>query len=260
LKYSDVVVRDKDEIRVVTLNRPDSLNSLRTQTLEELEDALASFAKKGGPRALILTGAGDRAFSSGGDIKQMAKMGPPEARNFARVAHGVLKLIETTGKPVLSAVNGLAYGAGCDLAFACDLCVASEGAKFGMTSLNVGVTTPFGGLSRLIQRIGLSRAKYFIYTAQTIDATEAARLGLVQRVVRPSELMNESASFARELLTKAPVAFALSKRFIAKNAGGNGEKADSLEIEFYSKCFETKDQKEGARAFIERRKPVFRGE
>lgn len=258
MRYSDISVEDRAGVRVASLNRPESMNSLRFRTIEEREDLLSTFSHSSRQRALIITGNGDVAFCAGGDIKEMQKMGAKEARSFAVLAHKVVKRIETTGKPILSAVNGLALGAGCDLALTCDLCLASENAKFGMPSLNVGVISPFGGMSRLMESVGISRAKVLVYTGSLIGAQEALSVGIVHGVLRATDLMQGSIELARRVLEKAPTAFALSKLLFEQNA--RPSRADALEIAYYARCFKTKDQKEGATAFSMKRKPVFTGE
>jgi enoyl-CoA hydratase len=260
LSTSDVLLEDREEIRLIWLNRPESLNSLRAKTLEEVDDALAEFAWDKSTKALIITGKGEKAFSAGGDIKEMEKMSVAQARRFARLAHSVLRRIEGTGKPVISAVNGLALGAGCDLALACDLCVASENARLGMPSLAVGVITPFGGTSRLMQRVGTSAAKRLMYTGEAMSAHEAMAMGLVDHVYPEVSLIEDSLKFARVVLEKSPTAFAYTKTLMTRNAAAMSRGADALEIEYYARCFKSQDQKEGARAFMEKRKPVFRGE
>ena len=257
LPYSDISAEDQEGVRVVRLNRPESLNSLRRKTVEELEEALAAFARSPGLRALVLTGAGERAFSAGGDIKEMERMGYREARAFASLAHRVVGLIEGTPKPVVSAVNGLALGAGCDLAMACDLCVASEGAKFGVPSLRVGVITPFGGMSRLALKVGLSQAKSLIYTRRLVGAQEAKSLGFVDSVFPDRGLLHGALATVQTVLDGAPAAFAEGKRLLLENF--RSREADAREIERYARCFKTEDQKEGAVAFRMKRKPVFRG-
>jgi enoyl-CoA hydratase len=260
LNYSDILVETRAELRMVRLNRPEALNSLRKQTLQELHSALLDASRIGEVKAVILTGAGDRAFSAGGDIKEMEKMGVREGRAFALLAHGILDEIEGMDKPVVSAVNGLALGAGCDLATACDLCVASENARFGMPSLKVGVTTPFGGMSRLMWRVGLSRAKQMIYTGDLLDAQGALAAGLVNKVFEDARLLDGAMETAREVAGKAPIAFRLAKRLLQRNANEWMRRADELEVNYYSKCFGTSDQKEGALAFRMKREPNFKGE
>jgi enoyl-CoA hydratase len=256
--YSDILVDDQQEIRVVRLNRPEARNSISRGMAEELLDALAEFGDDSKLRGLVLTGAGDVAFCAGGDIKEMEKMDYRKARSFAVLAHRVVNSIEGTGKPVVSAVNGLALGAGCDLALACDLCLASENAKFGVPSLRVGVINPFGGMSRLVARVGVSKAKSMIFTGALVGAAEARSIGLVHSVLPAPGLVQGAISQTQAVIQeRSPVAFALAKKLLVQNSTSRG--ADAREIEYYARCFRTSDQKEGARAFREKRDPVFEG-
>ncbi len=225
----------------------------------ELREILDKFTGDAQARALIITGVGDRAFSAGGDIKEMEQMTSKEAAIFARLAHSVLEKIEGLQKPILAAVNGLALGAGCDLAIACDLCVASEKAVFGEPPPGIGILTPFGGTQRLPKIIGPKRAKYLFLTGENIDANIALQIGLVNKVVRHENLLEETKKIADKIFTRAPIAVEFSKILINSSMRQGLEDGDKLEIELYAKCFDTYDQKEGMKAFIEKRKPVFRG-
>ena len=255
--YSDIIVEDQRDIRIITMNRPKARNSIGSGMATELLGAITGFSGDPGLRGMILTGTGDVAFCAGGDIKEMEVMDYRTAREFAVLAHKVLGAVEGTGKPIVAAVNGLALGAGCDLALACDICVASETAKFGMPSLRVGVVTPFGGMSRLIERVGVSKAKTMIFTGMVVSAAEAKGLGLVHSVYPPSSLLQGAIGEARQILKRSSAAFALGKRLLVENSTSKAR--DLREIETYARCFRTKDQKEGARAFREKRDPVFTG-
>jgi enoyl-CoA hydratase len=240
------------------MNRPEAKNAIGHQMAEEMLDAITDFGKNQSLKALVLTGSGGNAFCAGGDIKEMETMDYRGGRAFAVLAHKVVDAIEGTGKPIVSAVNGLALGAGCDLALATDLCMASQNARFGMPSLRVGVITPFGGMSRLIDRVGVSKAKSMIFTGTIIDASEAKTLGLVHSILPVPDLLDGTVREVREILKHAPAAFALGKKLLVANS--SSREADEQEIELYASCFKTKDQKEGARAFREKREPVFTGE
>lgn len=258
MTHTDIMVEDHQEIRIVKMNRPGAKNAIGHRMAQELLETMTEFGKKRSLKALVLTGAGDTAFCAGGDIKEMGEMGYREGRAFAVLAHNIVGTMEGTGKPIVSAVNGLALGAGCDLALASDLCIASQSARFGMPSLRVGVMTPFGGMSRLIKRVGVSRAKSMIFTGNTIDASEAKALGLVHLVLPVRELLSGTIRQTLEILKQSPAAFALSKKLLVENS--TSRKADEQEIELYASCFKTNDQKEGARAFMEKREPIFTGE
>ena len=260
MTLEDLFVETEGKLQIVKLNRPEVLNALREKTFVELGAVLNKFAGGTQTRALIITGVGDRAFSAGGDIKEMEKMTSKEAAMFARLVHSVLEKIENLQKPVLAAVNGLALGAGCDLAIACDLCVASERAVFGEPPPGIGILTPFGGTQRLPRIIGLKRAKYLFFTGETLDANIAFQIGLVNKVVKHEDLLDETKNLAHKILTRAPIAVGFSKILINSSMSQVLEEGDKLEVDLYAKCFDTYDQKEGMNAFIEKRKPVFRGE
>lgn len=255
----DLLLEKDDKIWVAKLNRPEALNALRKKTLLELEGILDGFSADGTAAALVITGAGEKAFCTGGDVKAMEKMTKEDAVAFARLAHRVLGKIEEIPKPIISAVNGYALGAGCDLAAECDICVASEGAVFGETSPGVGVITPFGGTQRLPRIVGPSWTKFLMFTGETIDAKTAFQIGLVNKVVPHEALMDEAKKVAKEILTRAPVAVAYCKKLVNYSLGAGLDEGDRLEVELYGGCFETDDRKEGTKAFLEKRKPVFVG-
>lgn len=256
--YEDLLVEADGGIQVVRLNRPEVLNAIREKTFLELEAVLdAANDEKVG--VLIITGSGDRAFDAGGDVKSLEKMTSGDAISFARLAHRVLGKIEGLPKPIIAAVNGLALGAGCDLAVACDLCVASRKAAFGEPPTGLGITTPFGGTQRLPRIVGPKRAKHMFFTGDTIDADTALQIGLVNMVVEHERLMYEAKNLAKRILARAPIAVGYCKALVNKSIGGNIEEGDEMEMELYARCFDTEDKREGTRAFLEKRKPLFRG-
>jgi enoyl-CoA hydratase len=257
--YEDLIVEKKGKLQIIKLNRPKVLNALRERTFAELEAVLDEVSAHAQTGALIVTGVGDRAFCAGGDIKEMVHMASEEAAAFARLAHGVLEKMENLPKPILAAVNGLALGAGCDLAIACDIVVASEKAVFGEPPPGVGIITPFGGTQRLPRIIGPKRTKYLFFTGNTLDARTAFQMGLVNKVVKHAELLAETENLACKILARAPTALEFSKTLINSSMRQPIEKGDKLEVELYAKCFDTYDQKEGMKAFLEKRKPEFKG-
>ncbi|MDH5450343.1 MAG: enoyl-CoA hydratase-related protein [Candidatus Bathyarchaeota archaeon] len=260
MTYKDLIVEREGKLQILKLNRPKVLNALRERTLVELESVLDKIAGDAKTRVLIITGVGDRAFSSGGDIKEMIHMTRKEAAAFANLAHRILEKMENLPKPILAAVNGLALGAGCDLAIACDLGVASEKAIFGEPPPGVGVVTPFGGTQRLPRIIGPKRAKYLFFTGQTLDAKTAFQMGLINKVVDHRQLLTETRNLASKILTRASTAIGFSKVLINSSMKQSLEEGDRLEVELYAKCFDTYDQKEGMQAFVEKRTPVFKDE
>lgn len=255
----DLLVETRGKILIITLNRPEVLNAIRAITVKELQIVFDRFTKDSQLQVLLLTGKGDRAFSAGGDIKSMRGMTKKEAAEFAHQAHRLIDNIEAMPKPVLAAVNGIALGAGCDLALACDLTIASERARFGEPPPGIGITTPFGGTQRLPRIIGLKNAKYLFFTGEFIDATRAYQMGLVNKVVPQDQLISEALRIADQILTRAPIALAYSKELINISIKEPIHEGDRIEQELYAKCFETFDQKEGMRAFFEKRKPIFQG-
>ena len=255
----DLLVETRGKILIITLNRPEVLNAIRAITVKELQIVFDRFTKDSQLQVLLLTGKGDRAFSAGGDIKSMRGMTKKEATEFAHQAHRLIDNIEAIPKPVLAAVNGIALGAGCDLALACDLTIASERARFGEPPPGIGITTPFGGTQRLPRIIGLKNAKYLFFTGEFIDATRAYQMGLVNKVVPQDQLISEALRIADQILTRAPIALAYSKELINISIKEPIHEGDRIEQELYAKCFETFDQKEGMRAFFEKRKPIFQG-
>jgi enoyl-CoA hydratase len=259
LSFEDLIIEKKEKLQIIVLNRPKALNALRKKTFLELRKALNIFADDSELLALIITGSGDRAFSAGGDIKEMRKMTSKEAMRFGLLTHNVLDTMENLQKPVLAAVNGLALGAGCDLAIACDLCIASERAIFGEPPPGIGILTPFGGTQRLPRIIGPKRAKYLFFTGETLDADTALQIGLLNKVTRHEDLLRETKKLADKILTKAPIAVRFSKKLIDASMRVPIKKGDKLEVELYARCFETQDRKEGMNAFIEKRKPLFKG-
>jgi enoyl-CoA hydratase len=259
MPFKDLIVEREKRTILVKLNRPDVLNALRRDTFLELEQTLNDFSSADEIGAMIITGEGDRAFSAGGDVKALLGMNSGDAASFASMTHRILDKIESIPKPIIAAVNGLALGAGCDLATACDIVVASEKALFGEPPTGLGITTPFGGTQRLPRIIGPKRAKQLFFTGESIDAEMALRFGLVNKVVKHEELLVEAKKFAGKTLERAPLAVGYCKRLVNFSSYGSLREGDKLEAELYAKCFDTEDKTEGMKAFLEKRKPIFKG-
>lgn len=259
MPFKDLIVERRDRKLLVKINRPKVLNALRGETFQDLEQALKIFQGSDEAKAMIITGAGDRAFSAGGDIKALAEMDRGDAAKFAAMTHRVLDRLEGVSKPVIAAVNGYALGAGCDLAAACDLVVASERARFGEPMAGLGIITPFGGSQRLPRIISPRRAKELFFTGEIIDAEEAKRIGLVNRVVEHGMLLPEANKLADRVLEQAPIAIGYFKRLVNYSVSGGLDEGDRLEQMLFARCFETEDMAEGVAAFLEKRKPVFKG-
>jgi len=259
MSFKDIIVEKDDQTLLIKINRPEVLNALRKDTFLDIEQALNDFSDADELRVMIITGAGDRAFSAGGDVKALNNMNSGDAASFAAMTHRILDKMEGVPKPIIAAVNGLALGAGCDLAAACDLVVASEKAQFGEPPSGLGITTPFGGTQRLPRIVGPRRAKQLFFTGETVDAEAALRFGLVNRVVKHEELLSETRKLAEKILERAPIAVGYCKRLINFSSYGTLGEGDRLEQELYAKCFDTEDKAEGMKAFLEKRKPVFKG-
>lgn len=240
-------------VAVLTINRPQAMNALNRRLVDEMASALETVGGDPSVKVVIITGAGDRAFVAGADIAEMKDMVPPEALEFARKGHALMDAIENMEKPVIAAVNGFALGGGDELALACDVRIASKNARFGQPEIKLGITLGWGGTRRLTALVGPAKAKELIFTGAIIDADEALRIGLVNKVVEPERLMDEALSLAGEIAEKSPLTLKLAKHLV--NNWGDS----SLEKETFSHCFSTRDQKEGMAAFLEKRKANFEG-
>ncbi|MCW5891542.1 MAG: enoyl-CoA hydratase/isomerase family protein [bacterium] len=249
-----------DGVATLRLNRPKALNALDAATLRELGVALDALAGDAAVRAVVVTGAGDKAFCAGADIQAMAAMSGEEGHAYARLGHAVMGRLDELELPVVAAVNGVALGGGCELALACDLVVAGERARLGLPEITLGLIPGFGGTQRLVERIGLARARELIYLGGMVRAEEALRLGLVNRMVPDDRLTEETQGLARELASRAPVAMRQAKR--ATRAAAEALRAPGLryEVEAFGVTFASADRVEGLRAFLEKRRPGWTGQ
>ena len=257
--FTNLLVERAGAVVTVRLNRPRALNALDTVTLRELARAIREVPRDGGVRALVVTGAGDKAFSAGADIAAMAAMSVADGHAYSRLGHDVLARLEALAVPVVAAVNGVALGGGLELALACDLIVVSERARLGQPEINLGLIPGFGGTQRLVRRIGQTRARELIYLGHMIPADEALRLGLVNRVVPHERLAEEAARLAADLAARAPVALAQAKRATAVAADADLGAGCGYEVEAFGVTFATDDRVEGLKAFLEKRTPAWKG-
>jgi enoyl-CoA hydratase len=255
--YKTILVDVNEGIAVVKINRPDALNALNGDVLDDLADVFSYIAKADDIGAVILTGEG-KAFVAGADIAAMNKMGTIDGRNFMLKGQAVNELIENIEKPVVAAVNGFALGGGCELAMACDVRFASEKAKFGQPEVNLGLIPGFGGTQRLQRLVGKGMAKYLIYSAEIIDAAEALRIGLVERVFPVDELLPQTLAWVKSVLSKAPIAVRMAKVAINNGANMDIKSAVAFEAEAMTAAFSSEDRVEGMTAFAEKRPAAFK--
>lgn len=255
--YENIKFEVKDGIAFVTINRPKAMNALNMDVLSELYDAFTKMECMDDVKAVIVTGEG-KAFVAGADIAQMHKLNAIEGRNMMRMGHRVMNLIENIDKPVIAAVNGFALGGGCELSMACDIRIASEKAKFGQPEVGLGIIPGFGGTQRLSRLVGKGMAKYLIMTAEMIPASEAHRIGLVEKVVAPDDLLAEAEKVARTIASKAPIAIATAKSAINNGYDMDMKSASQFEIETFTAAFGSDDKAEGMAAFLEKRAPEFK--
>jgi enoyl-CoA hydratase len=246
-------------VAVLTIDRPDALNALDVPTLTALRDRLRELAADERTRVVVLTGAGEKAFAAGADIKYMSGLGPKEAKEWGALGHEVGTLLETMPKPTVAAVNGFALGGGCELALACDIRYAASSAKLGQPEINLGIIPGWGGTQRLARVAGIGFAKELIFTGRIVAADEALSRGLVQAVFDPGELREKTLELGRLLASKSPLALAVAKK--AVNRAFQGEHAENLgrEAEVFGDLFESEDAREGLAAFVEKREPRFTG-
>jgi enoyl-CoA hydratase len=245
-------------VALITLNRPQALNALDVATLEALEARLGEVARDTSVRALVLTGEG-RAFAAGADIAAMRQFSAAEAGAFSRQGHRTFAALEALAVPTIAAVNGYALGGGCELACACDWIYASSRARFGQPEVSLGILPGFGGTSRLLRRVGIAWAKEIVLTGEPIDADDALRIGLANRVFAPEELLPAALAAGEKIAAKGALAIAAAKRVLQHGQDADARVAGALEQEAFAATFATEDRAEGMAAFLEKRAPVFKG-
>ncbi len=247
-------------IYLLTINRPQALNALSPRVIAELTSALASLQADAGVRALLVTGAGDKAFVAGADIAAMSAMSPLEGRAFSLAALGLMRGLEAAPFPAIALVNGYALGGGCELALACDWIVAAENAQFGQPEVSLGICPGFGGTQRLPRLVGRAMALEMCVAGRAIKAPEALRIGLVNHVVPAAGLMEKGLELARAIAARGPVAVGLTKHLIQHGQDLDLENALRLEADNFAVLCATGDKREGMAAFLEKRKPNFTGQ
>ena len=260
MEFNNLLLEIADGVALLKVNRPEALNALNADTLNELDQAFVALTADSEVRVIIVTGAGEKAFVAGADIAAMVDKTAMEARDFARLAQGVLNRIERCPKPVIAAVNGYALGGGCELAMACDIRLAADTARLGQPEINLGIIPGWAGTQRLARLVGKGKAKQLILTGDMVDADEACRIGLVEQVFPAAELLEASRLLATKLASKGEVALRLAKDAIDNGLEMESLKGGEYEAELFGLCFSTTDQKEGMLAFLEKRKAQFKGE
>lgn len=254
--FETIKFETKGNIGIATINRPEALNALNGQVLNELKALIDDVEQNEELHALIITGEG-RSFVAGADIGAQSELDVTGGRNWGIFGSKLFRRIELLEIPTIAAVNGFALGGGCELAMSCDIILAGEKAKFGQPEVGLGITPGFSGTQRLPRRIGIGMAKELIYTGNMIDAKEAERIGLVNRVVPKEELINQAVALAEKIVGNAPMAVKYSKAAIDRGMDIDIDNGIKVENELFAMCFATEDQKEGMKAFLEKRKASF---
>jgi enoyl-CoA hydratase len=259
VEFKYIIYEKSEGIATITLNRPEALNAISKEVIDEVLQALEDVKNDENVRVVVLTGAGEKAFSAGADIKEMKDFNALKGRELSLRGERLCRALENLEKPVIAAINGYALGGGLEVAMACDLRIASERARMGQTEINIGLIPGWGGTQRLTRLIGRTKAKELIFTGKMIDAKTAEQLGIVNMVFPAEEFREKVRQFAKELTFKAPVALKVAKELINKGADMSLDSAIALEREGIGVVSSTEDLQEGVSAFAEKRKPMFKG-
>ena len=258
-EFKNLKIEIEDRIALLTLNQPEVLNALNQSTMEELEEVFHKRLAQDDVGAVIVTGAGDKAFAAGADIKELAALDPLEARVVSRQGHRVLEAIEGFSRPVIAAINGFCLGGGCELALACHIRIAAESAQIGLPEVKLGLIPGYGGTQRLPRLVGKGKAMEMILSGESIGAQEAQRIGLVNGVVPLKDLISRCRELATRILANGPLAVRYCIEAINSGLDMPLQEGTRLEASLFSLCCATQDMKEGTRAFIEKKKPQFKG-
>lgn len=258
-QYENLLVELDNGTAIVTLNRPKALNALNSALMTEIGSVFSELNANPSVQVIIITGAGQKSFVAGADIKEMRMLNIEEGRKWAEKSENTFLQIEEGAKPVIAAVNGYALGGGCEIAMACDIRIASENAKFGQPEVGLGIIPGFGGTQRLPRLIGAGMAKYMIYTANMISAEEALRVGLVQKVVSQEELLSEAKKIAQTIIAKSQSAVRFAKDAINRGVEMSIPNAMQYEALYFGTCFGSEDQMLGMNAFVNKEKAEFTG-
>jgi enoyl-CoA hydratase len=259
MSYENILYDKQDGIATITFNRPKVLNALNRKTVEELQSALLDARNDAGVRVLILTGAGEKAFVAGADIGELAQQTPVGGKEFSIFGQSVFHLLETIGKPSICAINGFALGGGCELALSCSIRIASKTARLGQPEVKLGILPGYGGSQRLARLCGKGMAHELCLTGEMISAEEALRIGLVNHIHEPADLLPAAAAMAKKIIGNAPLAVKFTMEAIERGAEMPLEEGLFLEATLFGVACATEDMREGTKAFLDKRPAAFKG-
>jgi len=259
MAYENILYDKKDGIATITFNRPKVLNALNRKTIDELHHALLDARGDASVRVLILTGAGEKAFVAGADIGELSQQSPVDGKEFSLYGQGVAHLLETMGKPSICAINGFALGGGCEIALCCSIRIASKTAKLGQPEVKLGILPGYGGSQRLSRLCGKGVAHELCLTGEMITAEEAQRIGLVNHIYEPAELLPAAEAMAKKIIANAPIAVQYAMEAIERGIEMPQEEGLFLEATLFGLCCATEDMREGTKVFLEKRPPQFKG-
>ncbi|MFQ5970404.1 MAG: enoyl-CoA hydratase/isomerase family protein [Nitrososphaerales archaeon] len=248
-----IEIEKKEDVAILRINRPEKYNAMNADVIREIGDEMDRLDKDDSVKVVIITGAGEKAFSAGADIEYMSKISALEAEQYAMTGHATLNKIENLSKPVIAAVNGFALGGGCELSLACDLRIASKNAAMGQPEVTIGICPGWGGTQRLMRVVGVARAKDLIYSGRRISADEAFQMGLVNKVVELSQLMDECMNIAKKIAKNSTIAVRLSKTLLNRGIDTDINTGLKLEIYCWSLCFSHPDRAEKMTAFVQKK-------